>query len=137
MPRLDTAGSDVTHLPGLWDESDTFTEDLQMTRTQAKVARPRNKPGASTKRATVAPRERKRPTGPDRRTAQGRFALHLDALLIERGMDTTALAKASSIAEPTIRKWLRGESIPPVTSLPAIAKALGMADYRQVLPPTL
>lgn len=108
-----------------------------MPRGQATLSKPHRTVRASIKGKTVAPRDSKRPTGKDRRTAKGRFALHLDALLIERGMDSVKLAKASEIAEPTIRKWLRGESIPPVTSLPAIAKALGMADYRQVLPPTL
>lgn len=113
-----------------------------MPRTQATMAKPHRSVRASTKGKTVAPRDSKRPTGPARRTAKGRFALHLDALLIERGMDSAKLADASGIAEPTIRKWLRGESIPPVTSLPAIAKALNtsehpLADYRQVLPPTL
>lgn len=69
----------------------------------------------------------------------GRFALHLDALLTERGLTPQALADACKkaglpIEEHAVRAWLRGENMPKTAHLRRLGKVLGLADYRQVLP---
>lgn len=69
----------------------------------------------------------------------GAFALHLDALLTERGLAPLALAEKCQasglpIEEWQVRAWLRGENMPKTHHLRKLGKALGLADYRQVLP---
>ena len=88
----------------------------------------------------VAARPRKQLTRKDLRSPKGRFAAHIEALLQERGMSTAALATAIGVGEPTVRKWLRAESVPETLDLQRIGKALDtkahpFPDYRMVLPP--
>lgn len=69
----------------------------------------------------------------------GAFALHLDALLTERGISPQELADSCKAAglpieEHTVRAWLRGENMPKTHHLRKLGKALGLADYRHVLP---
>lgn len=113
-----------------------------MPRTQATMAKPHRSVRASTKGKTVAPNPRKKLTKAERKTPLGRFAAHLEGLLAERGWDSHKFSEVSGIAEPTIRKWLRGDGFPAVASLPELAEHLNttehpMPDYRMVLPPKL
>jgi ribosome-binding protein aMBF1 (putative translation factor) len=67
----------------------------------------------------------------------GRFALHLDSLLKERGLTSVELAKKCTdleIQEYTIRSWLRGDSMPRAHHLRPLAKILGLKDLRHILP---
>ena len=78
----------------------------------------------------------KRLTAKEKRTDEGAFAEHFVSLLNERQMTKDGFVEASGIKDATVRAWLRAESIP--LSLPVlriIAKTLGIADYRLVLPP--
>lgn len=90
----------------------------------------------------MAAKPRKKLTKAELRTPHGKFAAHFSMLLDERGWDSKKFSDLADIKEPTIRKWLRGESIPAVVDLPAIYDAMStreypLADYRFVLPPTL
>lgn len=69
----------------------------------------------------------------------GAFALHLAALLQERGWDHAALSKACKraglpIEEHAVRAWLRAENMPKAQHLRGIGKVLGLADPRHILP---
>ena len=72
----------------------------------------------------------------EQRTISGRFAMHLRARMDQQGMTTTALASKLRLGEPTIRAWLRGDTLPPIERLEPLGKALGLSDYRLVLPPS-
>jgi transcriptional regulator with XRE-family HTH domain len=74
------------------------------------------------------------------RKPKGRFAAHLKALLDQRGLTTQAFADAAGVGEPTVRKWLRAESVPETLDLQRIGDALDTTkhpfpDYRMILPP--
>lgn len=69
----------------------------------------------------------------------GAFALHLAALLKERGWTHDDLAERCEAAkldikEHAIRAWLRGENMPKSHHLRPLAKVLGLADKRHILP---
>lgn len=69
----------------------------------------------------------------------GAFALHLAALLKERGWDHSELStrcKAAKleIEEHAVRAWLRGENMPKSKDLRPLANVLGLADKRHILP---
>ena len=69
----------------------------------------------------------------------GAFALHLAALLKERGWthdDLAAKCKAAKldIKEHAVRAWLRGENMPKAKDLRPLAKVLGLSDRRHILP---
>lgn len=86
------------------------------------------------------PRPRKQLTKRDLRKPKGRFAAHLQALLDARGLSTAAFAKSVGVGEPTVRKWLRAESVPETLDLERIGQALDLPghpfpDYRMILPP--
>jgi transcriptional regulator with XRE-family HTH domain len=53
----------------------------------------------------------------------------------EVGITSKALAAKLGIKEPTVRYWLRAETFPDIETLAALGKALGLDDYRKVLPP--
>lgn len=61
------------------------------------------------------------------------FTRRLRALLGDR--TATELAQALGITPNAVGKWLRGERTPPMDDWPAIAKALGLDDWRDLLPP--
>lgn len=95
--------------------------------------------GGSKSRAAM-PKARKQLSREERRTPKGRFAAHLQALLDERGLTTAGFAGAIGVGEPTVRKWLRADSVPETLDLERIGKALNTAkhpfpDYRHILPP--
>lgn len=69
----------------------------------------------------------------------GAFALHLAALLKERGWTHTDLADRCEsakldIKEHAIRAWLRGENMPKSHQLRPLAGVLGLKDRRHILP---
>ena len=100
------------------------------------AAKRRRRVDAPTKGADVAARERKKLTKAEQRTPKGRFAMHLAALMQQRAIDNKTLADRLGIGEATVRKWLRAESVPETLDLEALGKALGLLDYRSVLPPS-
>jgi len=70
----------------------------------------------------------------------GAFALHLAALLNERGWDHHKLSEKLSeakvkVSEAGVRMWLRGDNMPKAEDLRAIGRALGLEDPRHILPP--
>lgn len=90
----------------------------------------------------MAARPRKKLTKRELAKPKGRFAAHIQALLDERGWDTNEAAWRFGVGEPTVRKWLRAESVPETLDLQRIGKALDIPgypfpDYRQVLPPSV
>lgn len=88
----------------------------------------------------VAPKPRKKLTPAEKRTSEGRFAVVLEKLLAERGVTTQQLADRIEVKEPTVRAWLRAQSIPgDVRLFKAIAKALNspehpIGDWRLIIP---
>lgn len=69
----------------------------------------------------------------------GAFALHLAALLSERGWSHQDLADACKkadlpIEEHAVRSWLRGDAMPKAHNLRPLAKVLGLKDARHILP---
>jgi transcriptional regulator with XRE-family HTH domain len=86
-------------------------------------------------RAAMSPRPRKELTKDDLKTFRGRFAAHLMALMESAGKTNTDIANATGLGEPAVRRWLRGEGVPELSVLESIADALGVADYRELLPP--
>jgi ribosome-binding protein aMBF1 (putative translation factor) len=69
----------------------------------------------------------------------GAFALHLAALLKERGWTHDDLAERCKAAkldikEYAIRAWLRGENMPKAHHLRPLASVLGLKDKRHILP---
>ena len=84
---------------------------------------------------TMAPKPRKRLTAADKRTSEGKFAVVLEKLMAERGVTTQQLADAVGIKEPTVRAWLRAESIPgDVRLIKAIGQHFKLADWRLIIP---
>ena len=61
------------------------------------------------------------------------FAKRLRALWGNK--PATELAEALGVTPDAVRKWLRGEHVPPLDDWPALAKSLGLADWRDLLPP--
>lgn len=69
----------------------------------------------------------------------GAFALHLAALLAERGwshQDLAAKCKAAGldVEEHSVRTWLRADAMPKSHYLRPLAKVLGLKDARHILP---
>jgi len=69
----------------------------------------------------------------------GAFALHLAALLKERGWDHAALSEKCKAAglpieEHAVRAWLRGENMPKSQFLRPLAGVFGLKDKRHILP---
>jgi hypothetical protein len=66
------------------------------------------------------------------RTLRQRFAARLRDLAGDR--TTIDLGEAIGVNHETVRLWLRGDRLPDLDQWPALAKALGVADYRDLLP---
>lgn len=96
---------------------------------------------SSPKGTAVAPKERKKLTAAEKRTPEGRFAVQLESLMAERGVGSFELGRAIGVKEPTVRAWLRAESLPGDVKL---VRRLGkymhqpprfpFPDWRQILP---
>lgn len=94
------------------------------------------------KHGAALPRQRKQLTRREARSLgePGAFALHLDALLAEHVLTPAKLAERCQdhglpIEEWQVRAWLRGENMPKAHHLRPLAKAIGLADRRHILPP--
>ena len=71
---------------------------------------------------------------------RGAFALHLKALLNERGWSNQDFSDrlavvGLTISEAGIRTWIRGDGMPKAEDLRTVGKALGLSDPRHILPP--
>lgn len=84
-------------------------------------------------RGASVPRAREKQ--PDRKTAEGQLVLWLAHLCEKRGVTEEALAAAVGVSRATVFNWLRGDSSPSVKHWPAIAKKVGLADWRHLVPP--
>jgi ribosome-binding protein aMBF1 (putative translation factor) len=65
-----------------------------------------------------------------------RFAEHLRTLIDERGLRVADLALEIGRGDEVIYQYLRGKALPSVEVIVALGRALGLRDYRKVLPPT-
>jgi len=98
-----------------------------------KKARKATKMEASTKGSKLSPR--KRETLPNRKTADGLFALHLAHLMRRKDINADNLAESIGVGRATVFGWLRGDSSPQVRLWPSIANALSLKDWRKIVPP--
>lgn len=73
--------------------------------------------------------------GPDTTTYVGRVAAHINKLRVKAGLSVPELAEAVGVGTPTVYAWENGQNAPQIKMLPLIAKALGVATVRNVLPP--
>ena len=80
------------------------------------------------------PRKMKTLTAEDMQTFRGRFAARLRQLMKDNDITSTQLAKAVGVGEPAVRMWTRGDCFPPVDRLELIGEAIGVKDYRTILP---
>lgn len=76
---------------------------------------------------------RKRSNQPDPKKPEGQCALYLQRLLKDRDIDQ--LAKQVGKDRSTIFNYLSGKTTPSDSVRDKIAKALGLADYRELMPP--
>jgi hypothetical protein len=78
----------------------------------------------------MAAQPRKRLTREQRATELGKFATHLQKLLDERDLSVTAFAEAIETDLPTVRRWLRAETMPgSLALLKRIGKALHSKEH--------
>lgn len=90
--------------------------------------------GTATKIKPTMGKKAKSLSAADRRTFKGRFAIRLAELMDARGLSATSLAALIDVDEPAIRKWLRADGLPELKQIEPLGKALGLKDYREVLP---
>lgn len=86
----------------------------------------------------MTPRRRK-PLDPNSPDFTVRFAIHLRRLAARKRFTTARFHAALhrnklEVSRVTVAKWLNGERLPRVGDVERIAQALGLADYRRVLP---
>lgn len=74
-------------------------------------------------------------TREQRKTPAGRFALHLDKLMQERGWSVREVAERSGFSESRIRSWLRAAYMPETPDLQTLGESFDLDDYRFILPP--
>lgn len=87
----------------------------------------------------MAPRPRK-PLDEKSSDYSTRFALNLRKQLDKRKIGQTAFLEALKhagleVSTQTVGKWISGDRLPRCYDLEFIGEALGLRDYRQVLPP--
>ncbi len=77
---------------------------------------------------------RKRTTKPSKElpVALRRFAEHLSKLV---GDDSPRVAAAVGVTPDSVRKWCAGHAVPSLEHWPRIAAAVGLSDWRELLPP--
>lgn len=78
---------------------------------------------------------RKRTRKPSRELSlfERKFADRLSSLIGDR---SNAVADAVKVSPDAVRKWCCGESFPSLDRWPALVKALGLKDERDLLPLT-
>src|SRR5262245_17907172 len=69
-----------------------------------------------------------------------RFGQHFRTLVDRSGLTVTELKDLLSkagheVSESAIRKWMRGDRYPDHELMEALGTALGLSDYRKILPP--
>jgi ribosome-binding protein aMBF1 (putative translation factor) len=69
---------------------------------------------------------------PKKPSARDLFAERLRQLAADR--TTTELGKMLEVDADTVGKWLRAESLPDLNLWKKLAAALGLTDYRDLLP---
>jgi hypothetical protein len=95
------------------------------------------------KGSPLAPQPTKQLTAKERRTPAGKFAVHLQRLLDDRGLSGPVFARMIGVDPPAVRRWLRADGIPGTIEIAIrMGKALNMPghpfpDWREVLPPNL
>ena len=77
---------------------------------------------------------RQRTREPDPNTPEGQCALYLRHLMTERDKDAKSLADEIGVGRTTVFNYLAGETTPSDTTRNAIAKSLGLRDYRDLMP---
>lgn len=77
---------------------------------------------------------RKRTTKPPKNLALPlrRFAEHLSTLV---GDSAPRVAEAVGVSSDSVRKWCRGDMVPNLEHWPKLATAVGLSDWRELLPP--
>lgn len=84
------------------------------------------------------PKKAKKLSATDKRSDAGKFAAHLVYLMETHGISKDELVNRTGIEDATIRKWLRGDGMPgSFATLKSLADALGIRDYREMLPPKI
>jgi hypothetical protein len=96
--------------------------------TMQAVAR---KMGGPPKGRTVGRRRTTKPSR-DLPVAQRKFAEHLSKLV---GDDSIRVAAAVGVTPDAVRKWCAGHAVPSLEYWPKLSAALGLADWRELLPP--
>lgn len=61
-----------------------------------------------------------------------RFAENLRELAKDR--QAHEIASRAGVTTDAVLKWLRGETLPDLDKWPALARAIGLKDYRKLLP---
>lgn len=67
------------------------------------------------------------------RGIRGEFTAHLRKLAAGRTPEEMSVVLGCTV--DAARKYLRGDRIPPIESWPEYAKALGLSDWRELIPP--
>lgn len=78
-------------------------------------------------------RKRTRPAF-KRDTPRHRFVHHLHDITPD-SVTFQMIADAIGVAKITVAKWYSGDNLPDLDYWPKLAKVLGLADYRDLLPP--
>lgn len=61
-----------------------------------------------------------------------KFAAHLASLI---GDDSVRVAESVGVSPDAVRKWCRGAMVPNLEHWPKLAAAVGLTDWRELLPP--
>lgn len=88
----------------------------------------------------VAAKKRRKMTVAEKRTLEGRFGLRLREFLDVKRWEVGDFHEqlkrfGVEVEKPAIHSWLRGGSMPKSRDLEKIGLALGLTDYRDLLPP--
>lgn len=61
-----------------------------------------------------------------------KFVVHLAALI---GDNAVKVANEVGVSHDAVLKWCRGDTLPKLDHWPKLAKAVGLKDWRDLLPP--
>lgn len=78
-------------------------------------------------------RKRTRPTFKPT-TIRRKFCLRLHDLADLSGVSSDDIAQSCKTSKANVSRWFSGESMPDIEMWPALAKSLGLADIRDLLP---
>jgi ribosome-binding protein aMBF1 (putative translation factor) len=91
------------------------------------------KMGGSQTRATVG-RKRQPQTPEIRKTLAGKFGARLSVLADAAGLDADSLGSKIGKSGDTVRLYFAGKASPHINDWPKLAKVLGLANTRDLLP---